>query len=49
MTAMYNRFHLGGKTIVPKLIIFMKAQSRCSNLMGLELKGGVFTKGVDRT
>jgi sugar phosphate isomerase/epimerase len=25
-----------------------KAQSRCSNLMGLELKGGVFTKGVDR-
>jgi sugar phosphate isomerase/epimerase len=25
-----------------------KAQSRCCNLMGLELKGGVFTKGVDR-
>ena len=25
-----------------------KAHSRCVNLMGLELKGGVFTKGVDR-
>jgi sugar phosphate isomerase/epimerase len=25
-----------------------KAQSRCLNLMGLELKGGVFTKNVDR-
>jgi sugar phosphate isomerase/epimerase len=25
-----------------------KAQSRCVNLMGLELKGGVFTKGADR-
>jgi len=25
-----------------------KAQSRCCNLMGLELKGGVFTKGADR-
>ena len=25
-----------------------KAQSRCCNLMGLELRGGIFTKGVDR-